>query len=151
MPPGKRLDNPLTMIPAGMFGMLLNVGFAGVFRAIFGYEGTCNASKRECRSESGQRMGRHHYLQIIGTDSSARGQGLASSIIEEFKPVAVQDGLPVWLEATTVKSMQTYSTLGFETVKELRIGAGTHEEDGAKKKDGPGFPVSAAHVKVLLN
>jgi GNAT superfamily N-acetyltransferase len=134
-----------------MFGILLNVGFAGVIRAISGYEGTCNASKRECRSKTGQRMGKHHYLQIIGTDSSARGQGLASSIIEEFKPVAIKDGLPVWLEATTAKSMRTYSRLGFETVKELRIGAGTHGEDGAKKKDGPGFPVSAAHVNVVSN
>lgn len=31
MPPGKRVDNPLTLLPAGMLGVLYNIGLKACY------------------------------------------------------------------------------------------------------------------------
>ena len=53
------------------------------------------------RDEDGKPIKQYHYLFFIATDPAARGQGIASKVVARFQDQAANEGLPIWLEATT--------------------------------------------------
>lgn len=85
----------------------------------------------------------YHYLFFIGTVEEARGKGLASKIIRERQALAATEGLPIWLESTTVYSRDVYARCGFEFLEELVVGKGTHDADGRREKGGSGVRLFA--------
>jgi GNAT superfamily N-acetyltransferase len=108
------------------------------------YLASTDASKRKgLRDSNGKAVKKYHYCFLIVTDSQFRGRGLASTIIERYKAKAYEDGWPMWLEATTSQSRDMYARIGFKIVEELRLGKGTHAENGAELTGGPGVPVWA--------
>jgi ribosomal protein S18 acetylase RimI-like enzyme len=80
----------------------------------------------------------YYYVFFVGTDPNAQGQGMCSAIMRECQARAAKEGLPVWLEATTEKSMKIYSNLGWELVEEMVLGKGKAKADGALEKGGEG-------------
>ncbi len=144
MLPGKRIDNPLTIItsPLTFVNLLWNVGVGSCKRMLSDYPNQTGACKQKgLRDRSGRVITRYHYLFITGTLPAHRGKGLVSGLIAQYQKKAANDGLPIWLEATTPKSRDIYSRLGFEIVGEVRLGKGTHAESGDKVDGGPGVPL----------
>lgn len=103
------------------------------------YQGQCDKyKKRHLRDSNGKRLTRYHYLFFIATDPDARGQGLASKVIQQRQQQAAKDGLPIWLEASSAHSKDVYARLGFEMVHEMKLGKGTHAASGVPEQGGPG-------------
>lgn len=83
----------------------------------------------------------YHYLFFIGTDFHARRQGLASQMVARYREQLVERDLPMWLEATTLRSRDIYAKCGFEVVREIVLGKGTHAASGVKERGGPGVSI----------
>jgi ribosomal protein S18 acetylase RimI-like enzyme len=139
MQPNKRVDNPWTWLPAGLIPALLKIGFKGFLRMIMEYEPETDKLRRKAMIN-----GTHqncYYVFFVATSAEHRGRGLSSALLREAQATAAQNGLPLWLEATTEYSWKLYSKLGFETVGTLVLGKGRVGSDGLDKKDGEGVPV----------
>ncbi|KAF2478557.1 hypothetical protein BDY17DRAFT_328097 [Neohortaea acidophila] len=137
--PGKTVDNPFTMLQAGLLGCLWRLGVVGVKRMLVDYQGQSGDCKRRFLVDAhGKRFTRYHYLFFIGTDPAARGQGLASRLIKEYQQKAAAEGLPIWLEATTPRSRDVYAKVGFEETTMMKLGEGTHAASGVPETGGPG-------------
>ena len=91
----------------------------------------------------GNKVALYYYLFFIATDFPARGRGLASEVVARWQRRATEEGLPIWLEATTKHSRDIYARLGFDVVQEMTLGEGTHAASGAFKHDGPGVSIWA--------
>lgn len=145
MPPGERIDNELTILQAGLLGLLWNIGLKGCWRMMSEFSRQAEKIKRQflVDATTGRKLKRFHYLWFIGTAEEARGRGLASRLIALRQEVARADGLPVWLEATTVKSREVYAKCGFRAVGEIKLGVGTHASTGLPEKGGGGLSVWA--------
>ena len=133
MPPGKKVDNPFTMLQTGIVQALLKLGFSGIKKMLWDYQG--QTEKLKAKELGGQKF---WYLFFIATVVEARGQGLASKVVEGWKSVARKDGVPIWLEATTEHSQKIYAKCGFKVVGEVVLGNGTHAASGIEEKGGPG-------------
>ncbi|UJO16112.1 uncharacterized protein CLAFUR5_04723 [Fulvia fulva] len=136
LPPGKKVDNPLTILQAGILQAVLKLGFNGIKKMLWDYQGQAEAlKKKELEKE------RFWYLFFIATVVEARGKGLATGVVEGWKGRARADGVPVWLEATTERSRGIYERCGFRVAGEVVLGRGTHSRDGVVEKGGPGVRV----------
>ena len=108
------------------------------------FEKQSDASKRKgLRDADGRALKKYHYLFFVATDFHARGQGIASAVVAEYKRKAIEDGLPIWLESTTPKSRDIYARQGFKVVQEMRLGKGSFDETGGPEDGGPGVPLWA--------
>lgn len=101
------------------------------------WEPMSNASK--AKGLAGE--SRYYYVFFVATKESARGKGFCSAIMRDYQAIASREGVPIWLEATTVKSMRIYQKLGWEVVDELVLGKGKVNADGLPLKGGEGVPV----------
>jgi ribosomal protein S18 acetylase RimI-like enzyme len=138
LPPGKTVDNPWTLIPAGILSVLGNFGFTGCWRMLGEYE---PATKRVRKTALGSQGKQFYYLFFIATREDARGKGLSSALIERVQGRAREERLPVWLEATTTYSRGIYARLGFETVGTVVLGKGSTGADGMEQEGGVGVPI----------
>jgi len=136
LPPGKSVDNPWTLIQAGLFQVLWKLGFTGCWRMLREFE---PATKRVRTAVLG--VGLFYYLFFVATREDARGKGLSSALIREVQERARGEGLPVWLEATTEHSARVYAKLGFERVGTVALGEGKVGADGVEKVGGGGVPI----------
>ena len=100
------------------------------------------AIKRVRKAVLGSRhVERFYHLFFIATREDARGQGLSSALIGKVQAKAREEGLPVWLEATTEYSRGVYAKLGFEAVGTVVLGEGSVGADGLVKTGGSGVPI----------
>lgn len=139
IPPGKKVDNTWTLIPAGIFGALWMMGVKGCRRMLVEFTGLSEKAKKT--GLKGEK--RFYYIFFIATREDQRGKGLSSELIKNLKERAAKEALPIWLEATTEKSMSLYSRLGFEIVERMVLGKGVVGPDGMRKDGGNGVPVWA--------
>ncbi|KAE8443779.1 hypothetical protein EG329_001373 [Mollisiaceae sp. DMI_Dod_QoI] len=142
MPPGKKADNFATLIPAGLIGALWNIGFGGCSRMIYEYAPMSD----RCKKKGLLGQTRYYYVFFAATHASAQGQGLCPKLIEHWQEIATREKIPIWLEATTEKSMRVYLRCGFVVIEELRLGKGKVGEDGMPvagkgKEELEGVPV----------
>ncbi|CZR67316.1 uncharacterized protein PAC_17215 [Phialocephala subalpina] len=135
MPPGKKVDNPFTMIQAGLLSMLWNIGWGPCWRMIFEFSPMTD----RCKRKGMPGIKNYYYVFFTATHTSARGQGLCPKLLKHWQEISARDKFPLWLEATTEKSMRVYSRCGFEIVEELRLGKG--------KVGTNGLPIDAAGRK----
>ena len=139
MPPGKTVDNPWTLIPAGIFQLLWRLGFTGCWRMLGEYEPATKRVRKAVLEAAGARD--FWYLFFVATREDARGKGLSSALIGKLQERAGRDGLPVWLEATTEYSARVYAKLGFENVGTVVLGKGKVGADGMVQAGGSGVPI----------
>lgn len=137
LPPGKYIDNPWTLIPAGLFQVLWKLGFAGCWRMLGEYEPATAAVRRKALGN----VTDFYYLFFIATRDDARGKGLSSVLIRKLQQTAAHDNAPVWLEATTESSARLYAKLGFQNVGRVTLGKGYAAADGSREQGGKGVPV----------
>jgi GNAT superfamily N-acetyltransferase len=138
LPPGKSVDNPWTLIPAGLFSVLWRLGVKGCWRMFGEYEPATGAVRRKAL---GVYQGNFYYLFFVATREDKRGRGLSSALIKGLLERAQEEGLPVWLEATTEYSSKVYAKLGFERVETVVLGKGHADADGTALKGGNGVPI----------
>lgn len=131
--------------PIRFLGVLWTVGMVGVKKMLVDFAGQSNKIKKQhlVDPQTGKSLSRYHYLWFIGTDVTARGRGLASHLIRLRQKIAKEDGLPMWLEATTAKSRDVYAKCGFRVMGEIQLGVGTHATTGFAEKGGSGLVVYA--------
>ncbi|GAB7326935.1 hypothetical protein MBLNU13_g10896t2 [Cladosporium sp. NU13] len=139
IPPGKTVDNPRTLIPAGIFQVLWKLGFSGCWRMLREFEPATKRVRRGVLEAAGVRE--FYYLFFVATREDARGKGLSSALIGKLQERARGEGLPVWLEATTEHSAGVYAKLGFERVGTVILGKGKVGADGLEKVGGEGVPI----------
>ena len=144
MPPGKKIDNPFTVIQAGLVGIAWKIGIRGCKKMFIEFEAQTNAAKKKyLRDAKGKPLKQFYYLWFIATDRPARGQGLAARVVGKWQEKAANEGQAIWLEATTAKSRDVYTRCGFREVGEpISMGKGTHAATGAYEEGGPGVVVS---------
>jgi len=138
LPPGKRVDNPWTLIPAGFFQVLWKLGIAGCNRMLREFEPAVKALQRQELGDSTH----FYYLFLIATQNDARGRGLSSALVKRLQERAAREDAPVWLEATTMGSARLYAKLGFKSVGAVILGQGITAPDGSKEQGGSGVPVN---------
>jgi GNAT superfamily N-acetyltransferase len=135
------------MIQAGILGCLWNIGIGGCKRMLVEFQRQSDACKAaHLRDSNGKSVKQYHYLYFIATDFPARGKGLASEIIRQWQDKATEDNMPIWLEATTPRSRDVYAKQGFKVMHEMRLGVGSHSEQGLfveKGENAPGVPLWA--------
>ncbi len=64
----------------------------------------------------------HWYLPITGVDPIAQGKGLGATLLREALAACDRDGLPAYLEASTVRSRALYERFGFRQVGVIQAG-----------------------------
>ncbi|KAI0594690.1 hypothetical protein F4775DRAFT_572654 [Biscogniauxia sp. FL1348] len=139
MPPGKTNDNFLTVLRAGLIPSLFTVGAAACKRIVLDYPGANKTAMSKALTKAEQKA--HWYIFIIATAVDRRREGLASALLMYMQDKARSDGLPLWIEATTVESRDLYAKHGFQTVTEVNLGKGQVGPDGLVKKGGEGVTV----------
>jgi GNAT superfamily N-acetyltransferase len=66
--------------------------------------------------------GSHYYVRDIGVHPDMQGKGLGSALMRPTLDRCDREGLPAYIEASSERSAALYERLGFEHVKELRVG-----------------------------
>lgn len=143
MPPGAMLDNPRTLLGAGVIPILFTVGPAALKRAMFDFASGAESMMEKVLTK--EEKTKHWYVFIMGTAVNRRRQGFASSLLIHMQEYARSDGRPLWLEATTAKSRDLYSKHGFITVGEVVLGKGEVNPKGLTEKGGQGVTIWAMY------
>ena len=66
----------------------------------------------------------HWYLAILGTDSSAQGRGLGSSLLAPVLKGCDHDGVGAYLESSKEQNLDFYARHGFRVTSERRLPRG---------------------------
>jgi GNAT superfamily N-acetyltransferase len=64
----------------------------------------------------------HYYVRDIGVHPESQGGGLGSALMRPTLDRCDRERLPAYIEASSVRSAALYERLGFQHVKELRVG-----------------------------
>lgn len=86
----------------------------------------------------------YFHLVLIGNTRKSPTDNAAGSVSDVIRPMllmATEIGWPVCLEATSLRSRDIYAHLGFETVRELKLGVGHADESGRPVTGGNGVSV----------
>jgi ribosomal protein S18 acetylase RimI-like enzyme len=62
----------------------------------------------------------HWYLPMIGVNPSEQGRGVGSALLREGLTRCDADGLPAYLEATSLRNISLYERFGFEAVGRIQ-------------------------------
>jgi ribosomal protein S18 acetylase RimI-like enzyme len=62
----------------------------------------------------------HYYLAFIGTDPGSQGKGYGTALLADMLRRCDTEGVPAYLEASSVRNQALYHRHGFEVVEELK-------------------------------
>jgi GNAT superfamily N-acetyltransferase len=65
----------------------------------------------------------HYYVRDIGVRPDMQGKGLGSALMGPTLERCDREGLPAYIEASSERSAALYERLGFQHIRELRVGA----------------------------
>jgi GNAT superfamily N-acetyltransferase len=66
--------------------------------------------------------GPHYYVRDIGVHPDMQGKGMGSALLRPTLDRCDREGLPAYIEASSERSAALYERLGFQHIKELRVG-----------------------------
>lgn len=87
------------------------------------------APERDTAFEVFERMGAchpvepHWYLPVIGVEPAKQGRDHGSALMRHALRQCDRDGLPAYLEATSLRSIPFYQAHGFEVTGRIAVGA----------------------------
>ncbi|KAI1347099.1 hypothetical protein F5Y01DRAFT_256028 [Xylaria sp. FL0043] len=137
LPPGKKLDNPRTLLRAGLPAAVMRLKPIGIKRILIDHAMAVKRAKKKAFTP--KEMSEYWYLFIIGTDTNRQRQGLGGMLLEHMKAHALSHGRrPLWLEASNQNARKLYAKHGFEEVEEITLGVGLVGPDGLPRKGGEG-------------
>jgi GNAT superfamily N-acetyltransferase len=64
----------------------------------------------------------HYYVRDIGVHPDMQGKGLGSALMGPTLERCDREGLPAYIEASSERSAALYERLGFQHIRELRVG-----------------------------
>lgn len=67
--------------------------------------------------------------------------GAIRAVVDPYLQRAREDGVPVWLEATSQHAVDVYTHFGFRLVETIRISVGTANLAGDSVENGEGLLV----------
>jgi hypothetical protein len=88
---------------------------------------------------------RYWHLSMMARDPRVQPpvKGAVRAVIEPYLRRAREEGLPVWLEASSTRARDVYAHLGFEVLECVENGMGKYRADGYPAGEGeeaPGVP-----------
>ncbi|KAI1395342.1 hypothetical protein F4819DRAFT_492595 [Hypoxylon fuscum] len=137
MPPGSRLENPWTLLKAGLVPALWTLGLGPLKRAMVDFGAGVGPIRK--RSLTKEEQGNHWYGAFMGTALDRRQQGLATSIFQHMLKRSRYDRSPLCFEAATERNRDLYLMHGATVVGECVVGKGKVGADGVPKKQGEGI------------
>lgn len=133
------MENPWTMLQAGLIKGVWDVGVGPYKRALADYLPLVERSQQQVLTKEEQT--KHWYIFILATADGSLRKGYASAILAAMLDRAQRDKFPVWAEATTFKSRNMLLKHGFVDAEEISLGVGTVDSDGRLKKGGEGIRI----------
>jgi len=116
MPPGKHMDDWLTILQSGMWRLNYKLSSEGKKRFFDEFLPLLHRTKEEVM---GERDNDSWYLVYIGTKPESRGKGYARKLIEHVTKQADLEGRACYLESSNDINPIIYGKLGFKVVKEI--------------------------------
>jgi len=116
MPPGKNIDDLLTICRSGMWRLNFKLSKEGKERFFKEFLPLLATTKAEVL---GDRDDHSWYLNYIGTKVGSRGKGYARKLIEHVSAVADQAGQPCYLESSHDINVKIYGKMGFSLQKQI--------------------------------
>lgn len=121
MPPGKNMDDWLTILQSGMWRIWFKLSSEGNKRFFDEFLPLLHHTKEEVL---GPRDAEAWYLVYIGTRTASRGKGYARKLIEHVTKQTDQEGRPCYLESSNDVNPIIYGKLGFKVVKQISLERG---------------------------
>jgi len=119
MPPGKNMDDWLTILRSGMWRLQFQLSTEGRKRFFDEFLPLMHHTKEEVM---GDRDNHSWYLVYIGTRPESRGKGHARRLIEHVtKEVCDVEGRACYLESSNDINPIIYGKLGFKVVKQITL------------------------------
>ena len=82
----------------------------------------------------------HYHLSFLARVPGREAvKGAISAVMLPFLAKAGEEGMPVWLEATSPRGVGVYEHYGFRVCEEVTIGVGRVDADGWPKEGGEGI------------
>ncbi|KAF2494256.1 hypothetical protein BU16DRAFT_464709 [Lophium mytilinum] len=118
MPPGKNMDDFMTILRSGMWRLNYKLSAEGKRRFFNEFLPLLHDTKH---GVLGDRDDASWYLVYLGTRPSARGKGFARKLVEHVTKDADRDGLPCYLESSNPVNPAIYRKLGFEEKRRIHL------------------------------
>lgn len=118
MPPGKNMDDFLTILRSGMWRLNYRLSAEGKRRFFTEFLPLLHDTKH---ATLGERDDDSWYLVYIGTKPSGRGKGHARKLIEHVTNQADAEGRAVYLESSNEKNPPIYRKFGFEGRRTIHL------------------------------
>ncbi|KAL9102960.1 MAG: hypothetical protein Q9163_001947 [Psora crenata] len=122
MPPGKNMDDWITVIRSGMYKFLYKLSKEGRKRFFDEFLPLLHNTKVEVMKEHDQNS---WYLVYLGTKPGSRGKGYARTLIEHTTRQADAENRLCYLESTNVANLKLYNRLGFESQTQISLTRGS--------------------------
>ncbi|KAG4223168.1 hypothetical protein PC116_g28360 [Phytophthora cactorum] len=119
MPPGKEMDDWLTVCRSGMWRLYYQLSAEGRKRYYKELMPVLHDTKAEVM---GDRDNDCYYLVYLGTKPSGQRRGYARKLIEQMAAKADAEGRAMYLESSSEKNTAYYKKFGFEFKKDIYLG-----------------------------
>lgn len=129
MPPGKNMDDTLTILRSGMWRLAYKLSSEGKTRFFKEFLPLLHEAKH---SVLGARDPHSWYLVYIGTKASGRRKGYARKLIEHVTSKCDEEGRACYLESSNDINPIIYRKLGFEIQKKIYL---ERDEEGPIRLD----------------
>jgi len=118
MPPGKNMDDFLTIFRSGMWRLNYKLSAEGKKRFFNEFLPLLNDAKA---AVLGDRDAESWYHVYIGCRPSARGKGFARELFDHVTDMADRDGRACYLESSNDVNPKIYGRMGFEIKKKIHL------------------------------
>ncbi|KAI1377736.1 hypothetical protein F4677DRAFT_444322 [Hypoxylon crocopeplum] len=120
MPPGKEMDDWLTIIRSGMWRLYYQLSAEGRRRY---YRELLPVLHNTMVETMGDRSDDCYYLVYLGTKPSGQRRGYGRKLIEQMAAKADAEGRAMYLESSSEKNNAYYKRFGFEAKRDVYLGA----------------------------
>lgn len=118
MPPGKNMDDMLTIFRSGMWRLNYKLSVEGKRRFFNEFLPLLHDTKAYVM---GERDDESWYLVYIGCRPSARGKGYARKLVDHVGALADAQGRACYLESSNDINVKIYGRMGFDVRKQIHL------------------------------